>query len=280
MEIWAWSTYQTNAIEVKQDSYMLSFSMKWLGERRVHTFALPDYPNFKRDKTDDSALVKEMWRAMDGADIIIAQNGDNFDLKVANTRFLVHGLPPPAACRSVDTLKWARKLFKFASNRQDNITRQLGLKRKLAHTGKHLWLACGKEASYATNLRAFKKMAQYNARDVIGLEQMYLRMRPFATNHPNLNLYHDGPARCPTCQSDDFKRKGFRYLKSTVRQAYVCNSCGAQWQGEMVKNETSIRQANPPPSNRRRPARQAAARRANPASTAKAKTQVRKKARA
>ena len=250
MLIWAWGTYDTNAIEVKSDSYMLSFSMKWLGKKQVKTFALPDFPNFRKDVTDDSALVKEMWKMMDEADIIIAQNGDNFDLKVANTRFLIHGLPPPSSARSVDTLKWARRLFKFANNKQDNITRQLGIKRKLAHTGKHLWLACGEgNHSHASRLAAFKKMARYNARDVVGLEGMYLRMRPFAPNHPNINLWtgKHGTA-CPVCQSPHIKRAGLHYLQTTKRQRFKCLDCGKKWCGDIVKEGTCADTARATPS--------------------------------
>src|SRR5437868_14709279 len=112
--------------------------MKELGRPKVTTFALPDYPLYKRDRTDDRALVKDLWKMMNEADIIVAHNGNSFDIKYANTRFIVHRLDPPAPYKSADTLKIARQVARFPSNKLDELARTFGIDRKLPTTGKHL----------------------------------------------------------------------------------------------------------------------------------------------
>jgi hypothetical protein len=81
-------------------------------------------------------------------------------------------------------------------------------------------------------------MKRYNARDVELLERVYNKLRPWATNHPNLNLYTNAGA-CPVCQSKKVWRKGMRYLSSTVREAMICRDCGKQWNGNIIKRDQS-----------------------------------------
>jgi DNA polymerase III epsilon subunit-like protein len=208
---------------------MLSFAVKWQGERRVRTHALPDYSSFRRDKENDKALVLDFWRVLNEADIVIAHNGDAFDLKKGNARFIQHGLKPPAPYKTIDTLKIARSKFKFDSNRLDDLGNALGVGRKLPHTGKHLWFGC-----MAGQAAAWRKMRRYNARDVELLERVYEKIKPWATNHPNLNLY-SGKGGCPTCQEPTMQRRGRLATKTTVRQRFQCMSCGSWFAGEIVR---------------------------------------------
>ncbi|MGI0060390.1 MAG: hypothetical protein ACREBJ_11555, partial [Nitrosotalea sp.] len=99
-----WGIYQQDAIKVKQQWYMLSFSYKWYGEKKTHVKTLADYPNFKKDIKDDYALVKDLHAIMNEADILIAHNGNKFDQKKANARFAFHHLPPVRPTQRVDTL--------------------------------------------------------------------------------------------------------------------------------------------------------------------------------
>lgn len=217
-----------NIIATECDWYMLSFAVKWQGQKRVRTFALPDYPLYKKDKENDRELVKDLHDVFDRADILIAHNGDRFDIRKSNARFITHGLKPPSHYKTVDTLKVARKHFKFDSNRLNDLGQSLGVGKKLPHTGVHLWLSC-----MAGKPSAWRIMRRYNARDVELLERVYLKLRPWATTHPNLNLYTKA-SNCPTCQSSDIKLRGMNYSRSVARQRYQCE-CGASWSGEVVR---------------------------------------------
>lgn len=221
--------YETNVVAVKNPTYMLSFSYKMLGDNKVHCYCLPDFPGYKKNKQDDSKLLEQLWRMMDESDIIVAHNGDKFDIKKTNARFIINGMGPPSPCKSIDTLKIARASFGFDSNKLNDLAKYLNIGGKIPHTGMHLWLGCmnGDPASW-------KVMRKYNKHDVELLEQVYLKLRPWAKNHPNLNSYSHSIA-CPTCQSLNTQRRGLdKTLKRTYQRIH-CQDCGAWFRGEMIK---------------------------------------------
>lgn len=168
---WTWGKYEQNVIDFKNDWYMLSFAFKWKGGK-VRTYALPDYPRYNRDKQDDKDLVRDLWKLMNEADLIVAHNGDAFDIKKANARFIYHRLDPPSPYKTFDTLKAVRRVASFTSNKLDDLGRDLHLGRKIPHTGKNLWFDCMRG-----DLKAWKLMRKYNAQDVELLERLYLRIR-------------------------------------------------------------------------------------------------------
>jgi hypothetical protein len=213
-------------------SFILSIAWKWLGDKEVSAKALPHYDDyFKSVDVDDKHLVHDLWKLLDTADIVVAQNGDAFDIKKSNARFLIHGLNPPSNYRTVDTLKLAKKYFKFDSNSLDDLSRLLGLGEKLKHPGFGLWKGC-----LEGNLQAWETMVDYNKRDVVLLEKLYLRLRPWAQNHPNVNAPEiKGFEHCNTCGSENVQRRGFIHTRLQTRQRWNCTSCGSWYTGAIVK---------------------------------------------
>lgn len=230
---WVWQKWQTDVIDFAQHWYLLSFAWKWLGDKDVSCRALPDYSGYKRNHNNDLHLVRDLHDLLDRADIIVAQNGDSFDIKKANARIIFHRLPPPSTYKTVDTLKLARKYFKFESNRLGDLGKFLGVGSKLPHTGFQLWAGCmeGDEDSW-------RLMREYNKADVALLEEVYYKLRPWAVNHPNLGLYanpSDPQRACPTCQSDRIQKRGFNYAKLQVRQRWQCLDCKSWFSGKVIK---------------------------------------------
>lgn len=226
-----WQMYETNVIAVERPSIMLSWAAKWLGENRVTTRTLNDYPGYKKNRFDDKPLVTELHQFMGDADIIVAHNGDQFDVKKSNTRFAIHDLPPPAPYKTFDTLKAARRTFKFDSNKLNTLGQTLGLGRKIPNTGIDLWLSC-----LAGDGKAWRQMAAYNRQDVILLERLYLKLRPWAPNHPDLNSYSEKTA-CPTCQSTNVQRRGYFVAQRARYQKLQCQNveCGKWFKGSRIK---------------------------------------------
>lgn len=220
---YAWGKYDQTIIDFKSDWYMLSFAYKWAGGKRTEVRGLIDYTGFAKDVENDKKLMKELWDVLDEADIVIGHNADKFDIKKANTRFILHGMPPPSPYRTVDTLKVARKYFRFDSNKLDDLGRYLGVGRKLPHTGFHLWLGCMKG-----DPKSWKLMKQYNGHDVDLLEKVYYLMRSWATNHPNVN---QGKIACPKCGSEDVQKRGFSYSLLRQKQRYCCKFCNGWYDG-------------------------------------------------
>lgn len=226
---WAWAKYETNIIDYQRDWYMLSFGYKWSTDKKVTVRGLIDYPlRFNADIEDDSALVEELWQLLDAADIIVAHNGDGFDLVKINTRFLVHGLKPPTPYKTVDTLKIARKVFAFDSNKLDDLGHYLNIGRKLPHTGFHLWKGC-----MSGDRKSWALMLKYNGHDVELLERLYYKIRQWAPTHPNVNQGSTG--KCPRCGSIKVQRRGFTFTALRKKQRFQCTSCSGWHEGPAGK---------------------------------------------
>ena len=127
-------------------------------------------------------------------------------------------MTPPSPYRTIDTLKVSRKYFGMLSNKQDDIGAYLKTGRKIK-TDKDLWLDC-----IAGKPEALKRMAEYNAQDVVLLEKNYLKFRPWISNHPNLDTYSDLTV-CPKCGSRSLQRRGYQYAQTTKYARIRCNSC-------------------------------------------------------
>jgi hypothetical protein len=226
---WVWSLYETNVLKTVQDWYILSFACKWLDKLDISSWYLPDFRGYNPKKPNDFLLCRVLWRYFDEADVIVAHNGDQFDLTKSNARFITHGFKPPRPYKTIDTLKIARKHFSFSSNKLDDLGQYLGLGAKLPTGGFGLWEACMKG-----DLKAWEKMREYNIQDVRLLEQVYLKLRPWATGHPNLSAY-SGDHVCPTCSSSKIQRRGFTVARVQVRQRFHCQSCGSWFSGKIIK---------------------------------------------
>lgn len=214
---YVWGKYQQDVIAYEEEWYMLSFAYKWFDGRRIYCHTINE---FSDRPGSDKSLVKKLWKLFDEADIIIAHNGDAFDNKKSNARFLYWNMKPPSPYKTIDTLKIARRYFKFNSNRLDDLAKILRLGQKVKHAGFDLWLGCmqGDES-------AWKTMIKYNKHDVNLLEKIYMRLRAWTDNHPNVSAL-DRPDACPACGSSSLESKGWKYMKTRRYRQYKCRNCG------------------------------------------------------
>ena len=201
--------------------FMLSWSAKWLDEDETFSDALtPDEALCE----DDNRIVTSLWLLLDEADIIIAHNGDTFDIPNILTRCVLHKLPLPSPYKQIDTLKVAQKQFGFTHNSLDALAEFFGIEGKI-ETNFELWKKCinGDED-------ALLEMEVYNRNDVVLLEKVYHFLKPYIKGHPNLDLYCDGinPV-CTSCGKDALSHMPDKYFYTqAVRYPiYRCSSCGA-----------------------------------------------------
>ena len=223
---YTWGVWEQDVIEVKEEWYLLCFAYKWLGEDKVHVIALPDFRGYQKDKKNDFKLVEKLHELFNEASVIIAHNGDKFDIKKANVRFIFHGLEPPHAYKTIDTLKLARKHFHFDSNKLDYLGQYLKVGRKLPHTGKHLWLGC-----MEGDPKSWDLMKRYNKQDILLLEKVYLKLRGWGKGQPYMNLILGQIHACPQCGSEHLHKHGLEYDGLTIYQRYRCLNCGANPRG-------------------------------------------------
>lgn len=218
---YVWDLWETDVLKVVNPWYILCFSYKWLGGK-THVISLPQFKSYKKTPRDDGELVKKLWELFEEADIIIGHNGDKFDIRKANAKFVKYGLTPPAPYKTIDTLKVARKYFKFDSNRLDALGDYLEVGRKVKTGGFDLWDRC-----MQGDMKAFKLMERYNKQDVDLLEKVYHKLKPFIQNHPNLNLFNGTEHNCPNCGSTNVQRRGYSYSRTNKYQRWQCLNCGS-----------------------------------------------------
>lgn len=201
-------------------------SWKMLGNDRVFsTCVLDDKKRFKKEYFDDFVVIKALHDLMHDVDVIVGHNGDNFDWKKFLARCAIHNLPPPPRPQFVDTLKVARGCFGFDANDLRFLARVLKVPAKKDVPPDWDLVAIGDEDE-------IKRCLKYNRQDIRTLEPVYLKLRPFMKNHPNVNVAHNLPVDvCPTCASPELHHRGFQYSRTGKRQRMQCQECGAWCQG-------------------------------------------------
>lgn len=206
-------TYQTNILRTEKYQVLMSFSYAEFteGKLKIKNVRLDDFPaRFKNDRWDDTDVVLALHRVLSDTDHKIAYNGVGFDDRMSNTFFIKHGLEPIPETKTIDPLKVIRRKFKFASNRMDEIAKELDMQGKTDITVGSLWykymMGSDKDAK-----KAGKLLKKYNDQDIVALRDNYLKFRPYMTDHPNLNVYNEKQG-CPNCGHPERD-----YLHSPVR---------------------------------------------------------------
>lgn len=222
-----WGRWKVNVgvSQVIQRPYVITWAAKWLGSPTIFSDSLPFYKTFAKDEKDDINIVKSLWKMLDEADIVIAHYGKKFDIPQMNARFVKHGLPQPSPYRVIDTKEMASKFFKFEANSlaelADFLEVDSGNKNK---TDFDTWRDCveGKGTP-----KAWDTMLTYNEQDVNVLEDVYLKLRPYANNHPNISVFYEGDdMRCTVCGSKSLTElSGNAYTNVSKFKSYRCK-CG------------------------------------------------------
>lgn len=210
--------------QIKNDWHILSWSAKWRGESKIM------YADQRRAKNieNDKPLLQQIWKLLDEADIVIWQNGKNFDHKKLNARFVINGMQPPSSYRQIDTRDIARKYFGFTSNGLEYLSDKLCTRyKKLKHkkyAGFELWREC-----LAGNMDAWRHMEKYNKYDVLALEEVYEKLAPW-DNSINTEVYSDGskPDTCFSCGGTHIQSRGFYFTNAGKFQKYRCMGCGKE----------------------------------------------------
>lgn len=236
MVSYTWGRWQQNVSleQTIQESYMLCWSASWMGSDEVFGDCLtPD----ESIEGDDSRIIKSLWKNVDEADILVAYNGVDFDVKKINGMFFTHGLNPPTPYKVVDPCRVARAKFGFSSNKMDALAKYLRIPVKMG-TDFSLWKACMNGSK-----KALDYMFEYNKKDVEILKQIYLKMLPYITNHPNVCNYIDGNMSCTHCgEIHNFEKIDNHYYYTDVNkyQIYRCLTCGS-----IFRDRYSIRETKP-----------------------------------
>lgn len=234
MQAFVWKRYKENVSldQTISESFMLCWSAKWLYDETVMGDVLTTTEAILED---DKRIVTSLYNLINQADIIVAYNGRNFDIPYMNQRFLVYGFPPYVPVHVVDPYETAKNVFRFSSNKMDNIATQLGLQNKIK-TDFLLWKRC-----LGGETEALNEMLTYNKQDVVVLEEIYCRILPWIKNHPNISNYLENKISCVKCGSENLvKLNRYFFTPSGRYELYRCKSCGAIFRGKKNLNKETV----------------------------------------
>lgn len=223
---YVWGKWQQDVIAYKKEWEILCFAYKWLDEKKVHCV-------IKGKDKDDYNLCKKLHDVMSSADIIVAHNGNSFDIKKSKARFLYHDLPPIRPLATVDTKLVAKSVFNFNSNSLNDIGKYLKLGEKQKHTGFDLWLGC-----MNNDAAAWRLMIKYNKQDVLLLEKVYKKLTPWLQKHPSIARLYGVKDGCPKCGGIEVRKKGVRAGYLNLQQQMRCLSCGGWYLTRYIGNRT------------------------------------------
>lgn len=217
--VWDLKDQNVSLGQIKEDWQVIAWAAKWLGAPKSEI----KYEDQRHNKElNDRALLAHIWKLLNEADILITQNGKNFDSKKLNARFMLHGMPPPSPYTHLDTYQIVKRVAKFTSHKLEYLTDKLNTKyKKLSHKefpGFTLWAECLKG-----NPKAWKAMERYNKHDVFSTEELYLNIQGWTVNAaPAAHM-----TGCKRCGSFDLQKRGHGVNKNGQYQKYQCQGCGA-----------------------------------------------------
>lgn len=232
--VWGLRDQNIGLNQIVEEWSVMAWAAKWLGDPASKVI----YKDNRKAKNvrDDKAIVAPLWKLLDEADIVITQNGKNFDSPKLNARFITHGMNPPSPYTHLDTYQIVRRAAKFTSNKLEYLTDKLCTKyKKLSHKkfpGMSLWNECLKG-----NTAAWNEMKAYNIHDVLSTEEFYLKIRAWAPESAPKPFNIDNPTQhCSTCdKTAPMVKWGFYRKQKSIYQRYSCSNCGAWITGEKLK---------------------------------------------
>lgn len=147
-----------------------------------------------RKQGDDRLMLSQLAKKLNNFDVIVMQNGDNYDIKVLQERLLQHKLPPMTNILTIDTLKLSRRSFKKSSHSLDTRSREYNF------GGKDKQGMSDCIAVARGDRKRQKRRIAYNIKDVIDTRKVFLR---------ELDYY-------------DLDRKTIRFFQSFAHTPKVC----------------------------------------------------------
>lgn len=237
---YVWGLFKQNVglNQIVKDWSIMSLAWKYLGHEEVYYQDV----SHQTDLRDDADLLVVLWSILDESDVIIGQNLRRFDVKKINARFLEAGLPPPSPYIIIDTLEMAKDAAGFTSNKLDWLSQKLADDKKDHHDefpGMELWVQC-----LNGNPRAWAAMREYNLGDIPSCEQVYLALRPYYRQHPNLAIFiDDEETRCPRCLSVNLEPLASTFTNVSEYKRYGCRDCGGFARSRYTLNSKAKRKA-------------------------------------
>lgn len=206
--------------------YVVCAGIKEIGTKKpTKIFKITDYSRYKKDPTDDSFVLQDLYAWLTAADIWVTWYGKRFDVKYVQSRLLKHKMNPLPPTPHIDGWETARYKMKLSSNRLASVTSFLGLQDKtLVKSG--VWARA--QAGHKPSLNYIYHHCKVDC-EVLG--QVYDRIKTLITTHPNVNII-SGEGLCPVCGSSKVQKRGYSIAGVSRSKRYHCQECGAWSRGK------------------------------------------------
>ena len=222
MEVLVWGLFKQRIPpdNILKEWSILSWSAKWLFESDIMSAVVT--PEEAVNRTEKS-IIRGIWNLLEEADIVIGHNLDKFDLRKLNAKFFLNDLGPPMPYQTIDTYKVSKRQFAYPCYRLNYLLDLIDNHRKKIETNYELWKRCVRGEQ-----QALTEMVTYNEQDVVILEDLYVKLRPWIRSHPNFATYVEcDNSVCPTCGNEDLDWRGFYNTPSGRYEAFRCLDCGS-----------------------------------------------------
>lgn len=229
---YVWNVWKPNYNDAGliEANEMVCFAAGWHGSEDIMFFS--KYHDGK------AVMLDSIWQLLDAADIVVHYYGKKHDIPHINKDLLVAGYQPPSPYKQIDLYDTIKHKFNFTYNSLDHVCKQLGLSGKsLGKPGFDNWIQL-----LSDDPEAWQFVMEYNIQDVITLKELYYKVRPWVSNHPNLSIY-DGGRTCPKCNSENTQLRGWVYTNASKYRQIYCNDCGG-W-SRLAKRTSTSERRNP-----------------------------------
>ena len=213
--------------QLLKERAIICICAKYEGEKKLYRFI------WKKNWNDERVLsgFAKLGKA---SDELVFHNGDKFDLPMMRARAIRYGIDFSFPIVAHDTLKIARSQFKFNSNRLDYLAQYLGVGGKISTGGFELWqeVCTNNEIRRGLGLptvpqkqinNALKKMVRYCDNDVIILEKVWNKLKPYAKHKSSVA---ETRVRCPECNGICAKQRTRVKASGHKTAVMKCNKCG------------------------------------------------------
>lgn len=221
MNILAWDLECSNL--TADFGIILCCGIKSVGSGKVDVLNILDYQDAGGDLIHaEKNLLKDISKRLLEADVWLGHFACYYDVPFLNTRLLYHNLPVlPPNFPLIDTWRISRNRLKLRNNRLKTIQEFLKLKDEKNAILPEQWLrALGGHAP------SMRYIVEHCRRDVLVLEEAYLRLRPLVLDHPSRGLV-DGRGGCGVCGAHKLQARGFHITRTRRTQRFQCQGCGA-----------------------------------------------------
>ena len=215
--------YDIEASNLSADfGIILTFGSKFVEEgKKVEVLNILDYADSSGDLIRaEKRLLKDIVKRILTADVLLGHFSTYYDFPFINTRLLYHRLPVlPSNFPGLDTWKVARYKLKLRNNRLVTIQGFLGLKDEKNAIQPEQWIR-----ALGGHVPSMDYIVEHNRRDVLVLEQAYIRLRPLITNHPRGSKSF----ACPVCGGTHIQSRGTQVTQTRTYKRFQCQNetCG------------------------------------------------------